>query len=53
MKALKWGSPDLGAKYTVEEIPAGLASGKKVAKGQTLMVMFDFELAKQIMEELT
>jgi hypothetical protein len=32
----------------VEEIPAGLKSGKKVNKGQPLFIMFDFDLAKQV-----
>ncbi len=32
----------------VEEIMPGLASGSKVAKGQALLTMFDFELADQI-----
>jgi RNA polymerase sigma factor (sigma-70 family) len=32
----------------VKEIPAGLKSGSKVAKGQPLFVMFDSELAKQV-----
>ncbi|MBI1830700.1 MAG: hypothetical protein HYR84_04530 [Planctomycetes bacterium] len=33
---------------TVMEIPAGLASGSKVTKGQPLMILFDLELAKEI-----
>jgi hypothetical protein len=37
----------------VEEITPGLKSGSKVSKGQPLMVLFDFELAKQIMEYQT
>lgn len=32
----------------VEEIMPGLASGSKVSKGQTLLHMFDFDLAKQV-----
>ena len=32
----------------VEEIPAGLESGKKVVKGQPLLIMFDLELAKEV-----
>ena len=35
---------------TVKEIPAGLKSGGKVAKGQPLVVMFDSELKKQVNE---
>lgn len=34
----------------VEEIIAGLKSGSRVTKGQALFVMFDLELAKQVME---
>ncbi len=34
----------------VVEIVAGLKSGSRVSKGQTLFVMFDAELEKQIME---
>lgn len=34
----------------VEEIMPGLASGKKVTKGQALLTMFDFELADQIIK---
>jgi uncharacterized protein (TIGR03067 family) len=34
----------------VKEIPAGLKSGSKVAKGQPLFVMFDSELEKQVNE---
>jgi RNA polymerase sigma factor (sigma-70 family) len=33
---------------TVKEIPASLKSGRKVAKGQPLFVMFDSELEKQV-----
>jgi hypothetical protein len=35
---------------TIKEIPAGLKSGSKVAKGQPLFVMFDSELEKQVNE---
>ena len=34
----------------VEDIPLGLKSGSKVYKGQTLFVMFDFDLQKQVRE---
>ena len=34
----------------IEEIPAGLRSGSKINKGQTLFLMFDFDLAKQVRE---
>jgi hypothetical protein len=33
---------------TVKGIPAGLQSGSKVSKGQTLFVMFDSDLEKQV-----
>ena len=35
---------------TVKAIPPGLKSGSKVAKGQPLFVMFDYELQKQVNE---
>jgi multidrug efflux pump subunit AcrA (membrane-fusion protein) len=34
----------------IEEIAPGLKSGSRVAKGQVLLTMFDFDLAKQVQE---
>ena len=42
-KALKWASPDLGAKYTVEEIPAELKDDAELYRQNLLESLADFD----------
>ncbi len=42
-KALKWTSPDLGAKYTIEEIPAELKEDAELYRQNLLDSLADFD----------
>jgi elongation factor G len=43
MKALKWNSPDLGAKYTIEEIPADLKDDAELNRQFLIETAADFD----------
>ncbi len=49
MKALRWGSTDLGAKYTIEEIPADLRDDADLYRQNLIESISDFDEA--IMEK--